>query len=115
MTAERDALFKLATEFWRLIKTYERSLVDIPPNRLSGTIAQLRYSFGRLGPICQEAGLRLISYDHEPYEPNLPVSVSNTEDAGEFVDPIIERTLEPTIMADGQVVAQGRVILKERT
>jgi hypothetical protein len=58
--------------------------------------------------------LRLISYDREPYEPNLPVTVANADEASSFEDMVVERTMEPTIVADGQVVAMGKVLLKER-
>lgn len=114
MSTERTALVKLATEYWRLLKTCERTLADTPTEKVQGPLAQLRYSASRLGPICQEAGLRLIAYENLEYEPNLPVTVSNAEDAADFAKPVIDRTLEPTIMADGEVLAMGKVILREQ-
>jgi hypothetical protein len=74
--------------------------------------AQIRYCASRLQTICAECGLRLITYDREPYEANLPVT--NAEEAAEFEEAVIDRTLEPTIVADGQVVAMGKVLLRRR-
>jgi hypothetical protein len=114
MTIELDALVKLATEYWRLLKLAERAANDMQSPKMASVVAQIRYSTSRLQAICQEGGLRLLAYNREPYEPNLPVTVSNAEEAAEFGDAIVVRTLEPTIIADGQVVAMGKVLLKRR-
>jgi hypothetical protein len=114
MTVERDALAKLATEHWRLLKLAERILSEAPPDRLASAVAQVRFSATRLPAICAEGGLRLIHYDFEPYEPNLPVTVANAEEAATFARAVIDRTIEPTITANGEIVAMGKVLLKER-
>jgi hypothetical protein len=114
MATEHDALAKLATEFWRLLKITEKALAEVPTEKAAGAAAQLRYSGSRLATICNEAGLRLVAYDGEPYEANLPVTVANADAAAEFEAAVVDRTIEPTIMAAGQVVAMGKVILKER-
>jgi hypothetical protein len=114
MIAERDALVKLATEYWRLLKLTERALMETPGEKTAGLAAQLRYSLNRLQTICAEGGLRLITYDREIYEPNLPVTIANDDEASSYENAVIERTIEPTIISDGQVVAMGKVFLKER-
>jgi hypothetical protein len=114
MTSSRDALVKLAAEYWRLLKLSERTLADAPVEKITGLSAQLRYSTNRLHLICAEVGLRLISYDRENYEPNLPVTITNDDEASSYEDALIERTIEPTIIADGQVVAMGKVFLRKR-
>jgi hypothetical protein len=114
MTPERDALVKLATEYWRLLKLTERALVDTQAEKTASLLAQLRYSVNRLQTICAEGGLRLITYDREAYEPNLPVTIVNEDEASSYENAVIERTMEPTIICDGQVVAMGKVFLKER-
>jgi hypothetical protein len=106
---------KLTTEYWRLLKVAERALADSHTDRAASVSAQLRYSAGRLLAICAEGGLRLIAYDREPYQPNLPVTVANPDDASSVEDMVVERTVEPTIIADGQLVAMGKVLLKKRT
>jgi len=114
MTPERDALVKLATEYWRLLKLTERALVDTQAAKTASLSAQLRYSLNRFQTICAEGGLRLISYDREIYEPNLPVTIVNNDEASCYENAVIERTVEPTIVCEGQVVAMGKVFLKER-
>jgi hypothetical protein len=114
VTPEYNTLVKLTTEYWHLLKTAERVLADKLPERSTGISAQVRYSAARLHAICAECGLRLVSYDSEPYQPNLPVTISNADEAASFEDMVIDRTIEPTIIADGQVVAMGKVLLRKR-
>jgi hypothetical protein len=112
--SDREALIKLTTEYWRLLKLAERTFTDMQSEKSASLSAQLRYSMSRLTAICAEGGLKLISYDREPYVPNLPVTIVNSDDAASFDDPVVDRTVEPTIIADGHVVAMGRVFLKKR-
>src|SRR5580704_3960937 len=97
-TGERNVLAELATEYWKLFKLTERALADAQIDNIARVSAQLRYSMSRLHSICAKGDLRLISYDHDIYEPNLPVTVANAEEAASFDDTVIERTLEPTII-----------------
>jgi hypothetical protein len=84
MAVEHDALAKLATEFWRLLRITEKALAEVPPEKAAGAAAQLRYSGSRLSTICAGAGLHLVAYDGELYEPNLPVTVANADAAADF-------------------------------
>jgi hypothetical protein len=113
-SAYREALIKLTTEYWRLLKLTERTVADVQNEKTASVAAQLRYSMSRLTTICAEGGLRLISYDREPYVPNLPVTVANSDETDSSGELIVERTVEPTIIADGQVVVMGKVFLKKR-
>lgn len=111
---EKEALIKLTTEYWRLLKLTERTVIDIQNERTASVAAQLRYSMSRLTMICAESGLKLIAYDREPYVPNLPVTVANSDETESSDELIVDRTVEPTIIADGQVVAMGKVFVKKR-
>jgi hypothetical protein len=111
---DRDALIKLTTEYWRLLKLTERTIADMQTEKTASVAAQLRYSMSRLSAICADGGLKLISYDREPYVPNLPVTVANSDETETTDELIVERTVEPTIIADGQVVAMGKVFVKKR-
>jgi hypothetical protein len=114
LTLHREAFIKLATEYWRLLKLTERAVADAQNEKSASVAAQLRYSMSRLSTICAEAGLKLVSYDREPYLPNLPVTVANSDETELSEGLIVERTVEPTIIGDGQVVAMGKVFLKKR-
>jgi hypothetical protein len=114
LSSDKETLIKLVTEYWRLLKLTERIVADMQNEKTAGVAAQLRYSMSRLTTICADSGLKLVSYDREPYVPNLPVTVANSDETDSSDELIIERTVEPTIITEGQVVAMGKVFLKKR-
>jgi hypothetical protein len=111
---DRKALIRLTTEYWRLLNLAERTVAEMQNERTASIAAQLRYSMSQLTSICAEGGLKLIGYDREPYVPNLPVTVANSDETESWEELTVERTVEPTIIADGQVVAMGKVFVKKR-
>src|ERR1700693_571531 len=90
------SLAALAVEFWRLAKIHERALSEQPVDRQARGLAQLRYALTRLGTTLQKSGIRLTVYDGQEYEPNLPVSVVNSEELSRAEKLVVERTIEPT-------------------
>ena len=110
----RQNLARLAIEYWRLLKFAERALGGVPTQIRPAWSAQLRYSTQRLSAILADSGLRAIGYEGQDFEPNLPVTVVNAEDAAGFPNPAVERTLEPTITAAGEILALGKVALFDR-
>ena len=106
-------LIKLSIEYWRLLRLLEKAVKNQPFDKQASANAQLRYALSRLEDILKENGFRLISYGHTPYSPNLPVTVVNKEDVSGNENLVIEETLEPTILAGGNVVTMGKVIVKQ--
>lgn len=115
VTADQRNLALLATEYWRLLRFAERTLDEVPAARQPARAAQLRYATRRLSAILADSGMRAIAYEGQHFEPSLPVTVINAEDAAGFANPVIERTIEPTIIAAGEVVAIGKVALFDRS
>jgi hypothetical protein len=105
-------LAALAVEFWRLVKVHERTVAELPIDRQPRGLAQNRYAVGRLASILQENGIRMIVYDGQEYEPNLPVSVVNADEVAGAEKLFVDRTIEPTFVADGKVLSMGKVALK---
>ena len=105
-------LAALAVEFWRLAKIHERAISEQSLDRQPRGAAQVRYAMARLTSILQENGIRLIVYDGQNYEPNLPVSVVNSDEIAGSERLVVERTLEPTLVADGKILSMGKVALR---
>jgi hypothetical protein len=112
-TGDVGGLAELTLECWRLLRLGERLVRDQAGERQPQALAQLRYVRGRLDSILGARGLRLFAYVDEPYSPNLPVTVANADEFQGNEGLIIAETLEPTLLADGRVVAMGKVILKQ--
>ena len=58
LTPHREAFIKLATEYWRLLKLTERTVMNTQNEKSASVAAQLRYSMSRLSTICAEVGLK---------------------------------------------------------
>jgi hypothetical protein len=106
-------LAELTVECWRLLRLAERLLREEPSDRQAAMRAQTRYVRGRLDAILGARGLRLISYDGEPYAPGLPVTIGNADELDGNEGLVIAETLEPTLLTNGRVIAMGKVILKK--
>ena len=105
---------KLAVEYWKLIRSYERSLPLLPATHHAKTQAQIRYSANRLEAILSQLQIVLQTYEGKIFEPNLPVTAVNAEDFdSENKTLIIDQTIEPAIIFETNVLAMGKVILKK--
>lgn len=64
--------------------------------------------------IINRAGITIVTFDGAEFEINLPVTAVNAEDVSAGHTCIIERTLEPTVLANDRVVLMGKVFLVEK-
>ena len=106
-----ETLARLAVEYWKLLRAFERTLARLPSEHVPRTMAQLRYSTGRLDALLEEGGLNLVTFEGKPFEPNLPVTALNADDFVGVSDLVIESTVEPAVIADMKVVAWGKVLV----
>lgn len=102
---------ELASEFWKLLRNYERVVEAAPENLKAGLAAQAKYGNRRLITILDRYGMHIETFDGMTYSANLPVTAVNAED---FMDrePVIEQTLEPAIVVGTTAVKTGRVFLR---
>lgn len=110
---ENDAA-ELASEYWKLVRAFERSIALTPEAHHNRLHAQARYAHGKLDAILDRAGIRITTFDGAEFEVNLPVTAVNAEDVSSDAPCIIERTLEPTVILNDQVVLTGKVFLVEK-
>ncbi len=106
-------LASLAVEFWKLLRSHERTLDHVPHEHLAKTQAQLRFSAGKLESLLKDAGLVLVVF-RGPFAANLPATAVNGDDF-DGVDGtlFVERTVEPAVIEqDGiKVLRMGKVWL----
>lgn len=105
---------RLAIEYWRLLRAYDRLRGSIESDATARLAAQSRYAAGRLENALGQAGLRLVLFDGQPFHPGLPVRALNAEDFDGEHDLVVSFTTEPTILAEGRVVTLGSVTLERR-
>lgn len=101
----------LAVEFWKLVRTMERTVERLPLEHQSKTLAQTKFASQRLETILRDQGLSLSTFDGKPFEPNLPVAAINGDEFNSEDELVIEATIEPTVTEGMQVLSMGKVIL----
>lgn len=107
-----EATSGLVIEYWKLLRSYERTAGELPESKAQKVQAQIRYSAQRLSQVLTDASVQLVCFDGEPFSPELPVSAINAEDLVGCENPTIERTIEPTLLQNGVVLHMGKVLLK---
>jgi hypothetical protein len=111
-TSLADIVPKLAIEMWKLLRAYERVLVELPEDKAPKRAAQYRYSSGRLEALLQNAQLKMLTFEGQKFTANLPVSPLNADEMADMGDLVIESTVEPTIIGENVILHVGKVILK---
>ena len=101
----------IASEYWRLIRSFERAISHAAPGTKDRLTAQVTYSEGRLEKLTQELGLRIVTFDGVMFEPNLPAVAINGDEYASTENLTVERTIEPAVIQDTKVILMGRVFL----
>lgn len=114
MTLRGNDVAELASEYWKLVRAFERSIALTPAAHHNRLNAQARYATSKLDTILERIGFKIATFDGAVFEINLPVTAVNAEDVNSNSSCMIERTLEPTIILDDQVVLTGKVFLVEK-
>ncbi|WP_395015344.1 hypothetical protein [Dongia sp.] len=102
---------RLAIEYWKLLRAFERTLDRVAEEHRSKTAAQLKFSASRLDSLTREGGISLATFEGQAFSPNLPVTAVNGEDFEDGAALIIESTLEPAVVQGTRVIAMGKVTL----
>ena len=100
-----------AVENWRLIRVLQRLLERLPDDIKPRVAAQVRFAESRLQTMSSREHVRLETFEGRAFEANLPVSAVNADEFNGEKDLVIVDTLEPTVLADGQVLQMGKVVL----
>jgi hypothetical protein len=111
-TSPKDTA-ELASEFWKLLRAFERNIAFAPEPAKVRLAAQARYSQDRLSGILDRIGMRLVSFDGEVFEVNLPAIAVNAEDMSAGSNCVVERTLEPAVVQGSEVILTAKVFLAE--
>lgn len=108
---ELQIIAEIGAEYWKVLRALERAVLLAPEPARARLNAQARYSAERLASLMERAGLRVLSFDGMAFEVNLPAVAVNAEDLPSTENLIVERTLEPTVLADSAVILTGKVFV----
>ena len=102
---------ELASEYWKLLRGFERSIAQLPQDAQPRFQAQARYAATRLDAILSLAGLRIVAFDGQPFDPKMPAIPINTDKVQGSEGVFVERTLEPAVIEGMTAVITGKVYL----
>src|SRR5262249_46283701 len=106
---------ELASEFWKLLKAFEKAVALAPIEARPRLLAQARYAASRLVTILAGEDMRIVSFDGGSFEQSIAaVAINADEIAGMPGEPIVERTLEPAVISGVTVIITGKVYLGKR-
>jgi hypothetical protein len=104
-------LARLAVEYWKLLRSFERTIDFAPFDARTRLSAQARYAASRLEMLLLDANMKIISFDGVAFEVNLPAIAINGEDMAGLDNLVVEQTIEPAIISDMTVLLMGKVLL----
>lgn len=102
---------KLAIEFWKALRAFDRAIPLLPIDQQRSIHAQLRFGRGRLDSLLSDIGLKLATFDGQPYGPGLPASVINADEVDTDDCLVVTQTVEPAVISGDRVLLTGRVIV----
>jgi hypothetical protein len=108
----KNLLSKLAIEYWRVVRSYERNLSSMQNS--TSAASTIRNSEKKFVSILSENGLRVSNFEGQEYSPNLPLTVVNADEFEGNEGLIVSQMIEPTIVDDEGVVNMGKAILAKK-
>lgn len=107
-----NAIAELASEYWKLLRSFQRAIAISPDDARPRLSAQARYAHGKLETILAKVGMRVVEFDGKPFEINMPAVAVNADEYAVINDAIVETTLEPAVVSDISVIITGKVYLR---
>lgn len=104
---------KLASDYWKLLRSCERVSESLPEGRSERFAAQLRFSSGRLAQHLAALEIELATFEGQPFGPQIPAVAINHEEFADADSLIVDKAIEPAIIYKGQVVHSARVAIKK--
>ena len=109
----KDKLAALAIESWRLSKAFESLLMRSELKEQRKYQSKLSWFNKKLDETLQDADLKLVNLENQPYEIGAAVKAINIDDFSSDDELIIDQMIEPIIMTDHGIFKTGTVILRK--
>ncbi|MDI1264716.1 MAG: hypothetical protein PS018_15795 [bacterium] len=105
------AVSGLIIDHWRVLRALARLGDQQPESTRARVTAQVRFQLGRLDSTLSSLGVSLVTYEGRAFDGSLPPSAQNADDFPAEGSLFVAETLEPTLLAGGQILHSGKVNL----
>ena len=108
----QKSLFDIATESWRLKKTFERVLNLLDAKEKQKNLSKLNWFEKKLKDSLEEAGYKFVNFEGQPFATGIPANPINIEDFDSDENLYVKQTIEPTILdKNGVILRTGTIML----
>lgn len=108
-----QALVDLSIESWRLCRLFGRVLEKLDAGEAIRYANQIRYFLKNLEGHLESGGLKLVNLEGQPYDGGMAVTALNMEDFAPNDVLVVDRMVEPVVMASDGLRKQGTVMLRK--
>ncbi|OQX62714.1 MAG: hypothetical protein B5M56_05585 [Desulfococcus sp. 4484_241] len=107
------SVINMAVESWRFGRVFDRVLAKLDAGQQSRYESQFRWFLKKIEESLDEAGLRLVNVEGQPFDPGMAATPLNIEEFEVNDTLIVDQMLEPIIMGKEGLVKTGIVILRK--
>jgi hypothetical protein len=107
------SLINIATESWRFSRVFARLVGKLDAGEASRYVNQLRYFHKMLEENMQDAGMKLVNVEGQPFDPGMAASAINIADFGPDDQLLVDQMLEPIIMGASGLKKAGTIMLRK--
>ena len=108
----RETIISMAVESWRLVKVLERLLSAVDVKEQQRYQGKIRWFVKKTDESLRSAGLNMINYEGQSYDPGIPATPINLEDFLPDDKLYVMQMLEPVIVdTNGKIIKTGTVSL----
>ncbi len=107
----RDSLISIASELFRFQQVFSKAISKLELDEQSKYSSQFAWFSKKVLKAIDEANLRIVDVNGQPYDPGMAVTPLNIEDFEPNDILYVKQMMEPIIMNGDTVVKTGTVIL----
>tara|TARA_B100000700_G_C14989036_1_gene830302 strand:+ start:267 stop:608 length:342 start_codon:yes stop_codon:yes gene_type:complete len=108
----RESLVSLAIESWRLSRTFKALLDKSDTEQQRKYSGKLSWFNKRLQETLQDADLEMVDLENHKFDTGMAARAINLDEFEGNEELVVDKMLEPIIMASGEVLKRGTITLR---
>ena len=108
-----NAIISMATESWRFSRLFVRLVGKLDAGEANRYVSQLRYFIEKLEEDMNDAGMKLVNVEGQPFDTGMAATALNISDFGPDDQVLVDQMLEPIIMGTNGLKKEGTIMLRK--
>jgi hypothetical protein len=110
--ALHDALIRLATECWRLLRTVQRTQQTLDADQQRRIGSRVAFVERAMSEELAAFGIKLVEFNGQQYGPELPATAVNADEFAATDTLVVDQTIEPAVLGPDGLMKSGTVTLR---